>query len=295
MNAFGGCVGHGPFGALVSEKERLVIVDCDDNVFVLGWEAKSAEFSNAIPVARSNEERSIRISLPDLSNRFGIDRIHHLRRGGAVRFIKKLKGKTIRIGGIVCRDLSPDGVELFRPGGRIGSELVEMMDVDDDVEALIERILDEEIRFGKHLAGERVVRRRTGVMVPGNGDSNVVEAFGANGRQIRGIVLNAPVLAGGSFEIVAEIYAAAEAIDSQMRGRVVADYAGHIDKSGREGWPGEEAYPVQPMVSQLRSVLDAYAGNGGRYREIVLLNCGHTPQVEHPEAFRKALFGFLEQ
>ncbi|CAN5337549.1 alpha/beta hydrolase [soil metagenome] len=61
------------------------------------------------------------------------------------------------------------------------------------------------------------------------------------------------------------------------------------------GWPGEEVYPPQPMVSQTRAVLEAYVRNGGSYREEVIEDCGHSPHVEKPEEFRQALFGFLEE
>ena len=61
------------------------------------------------------------------------------------------------------------------------------------------------------------------------------------------------------------------------------------------GWPGEKVYPPQPMVSQIRSVLQAYARNGGSYREKVVEDCGHSPHVEKPEEFRRALLGFLEE
>ncbi len=60
------------------------------------------------------------------------------------------------------------------------------------------------------------------------------------------------------------------------------------------GWPGEQVYPPQPMVSQIRAVLEEYARNGGSYREEVVEDCGHSPQVEKPEEFRRALLGFLE-
>jgi pimeloyl-ACP methyl ester carboxylesterase len=59
------------------------------------------------------------------------------------------------------------------------------------------------------------------------------------------------------------------------------------------GWPGAETYPPQPMVSQTRAVLEAYAANGGAYREEVILDCGHSPHVEKPEEFRRLLFEFL--
>jgi pimeloyl-ACP methyl ester carboxylesterase len=61
------------------------------------------------------------------------------------------------------------------------------------------------------------------------------------------------------------------------------------------GWPGEEVYPPQPMVTQIRAVLEAYAQNGGSYREKVVEDCGHSPQVEKPEEFRRVLLGFLEE
>ena len=60
------------------------------------------------------------------------------------------------------------------------------------------------------------------------------------------------------------------------------------------GWPGEEIFPPQPMVSQTRAVLDAYEAHGGTYREEVIPDCGHTPHVEKPEEFRRLLFKFLE-
>ena len=71
---------------------------------------------------------------------------------------------------------------------------------------------------------------------------------------------------------------------------------GFLGKLGAvPGWPGEEVYPPQPMVSQIRAVLEEYARNGGSYREAVIGDCGHSPHVEKPEEFRQTLFGFLEE
>lgn len=47
------------------------------------------------------------------------------------------------------------------------------------------------------------------------------------------------------------------------------------------GWPGEDVCPPQPMVSQLRAVLEA----GGNYTEVVYEGCGHSPHLEKPERF----------
>ncbi|MCB0193332.1 MAG: alpha/beta hydrolase [Anaerolineae bacterium] len=59
------------------------------------------------------------------------------------------------------------------------------------------------------------------------------------------------------------------------------------------GWPGSTVYPPQPMVAQTRAVLDSYRTNGGRYREEVIANAGHSPHIEQPEAFQKLFFEFL--
>lgn len=55
------------------------------------------------------------------------------------------------------------------------------------------------------------------------------------------------------------------------------------------GWPGEEAAPPQQMVTQTRAVLDAYAANGGSYREELFESAGHSPHLEDPERFRTLL------
>lgn len=59
------------------------------------------------------------------------------------------------------------------------------------------------------------------------------------------------------------------------------------------GWPGEDVFPPQPMIFQTRAVLDGYTANGGSYREEIIPDCGHSPHVEKPQAFRRLLFDFL--
>jgi pimeloyl-ACP methyl ester carboxylesterase len=59
------------------------------------------------------------------------------------------------------------------------------------------------------------------------------------------------------------------------------------------GWPGKDAFPPQPMVTQTRAVLDRYAASGGRYREAVLPGVGHSPHVERPQEFTVALLEHL--
>jgi pimeloyl-ACP methyl ester carboxylesterase len=59
------------------------------------------------------------------------------------------------------------------------------------------------------------------------------------------------------------------------------------------GWPGADVFPAQPMVGQTRALLERYAQAGGRFREEVISDCGHTPFVEKREAFLRLLLPFL--
>ena len=49
------------------------------------------------------------------------------------------------------------------------------------------------------------------------------------------------------------------------------------------------------MIAQTRAVLDAYRERGGAYREEVFADCGHSPHVEQPAAFRELLLAFLDR
>jgi pimeloyl-ACP methyl ester carboxylesterase len=59
------------------------------------------------------------------------------------------------------------------------------------------------------------------------------------------------------------------------------------------GWPGEEVCPPQPMLAQLRAVLERYAANGGTYQEMVIADCGHAPLLEKQDDFLAHLRPFL--
>lgn len=51
------------------------------------------------------------------------------------------------------------------------------------------------------------------------------------------------------------------------------------------GYPGAEQYPPQPMLDQIRAVLESYRDQGGTYTEVVVEDCGHVPFIEKPEEF----------
>lgn len=61
------------------------------------------------------------------------------------------------------------------------------------------------------------------------------------------------------------------------------------------GWPGADVYPPQPMVSQTLAMLERYAANGGRFREVVLADTGHSPHLERAAEVEALLFAFLRE
>jgi pimeloyl-ACP methyl ester carboxylesterase len=58
-------------------------------------------------------------------------------------------------------------------------------------------------------------------------------------------------------------------------------------------WPGAEIYPPQPMLGQIRAVLEKYAAAGGSYQEVVIADTGHTPFIERPEEFNRAFHAHI--
>ncbi len=59
------------------------------------------------------------------------------------------------------------------------------------------------------------------------------------------------------------------------------------------GWPGEDVFPPQPMVSQTRAVLERYAEAGGAFEEVVIADTGHTPYVEKPDEFNRVFHAHI--
>jgi pimeloyl-ACP methyl ester carboxylesterase len=61
------------------------------------------------------------------------------------------------------------------------------------------------------------------------------------------------------------------------------------------GWPGEEVYPPQPMVAQIRTVLQRYQAAGGYVEMEMFAGSGHGPHVDAAERWRTLFFAFLQQ
>lgn len=79
---------------------------------------------------------------------------------------------------------------------------------------------------------------------------------------------------------------------------VVADGSawemGSLGKVGHvPGWPGDDAFPPQLMVTQIRTVLERYRAAGGRVEMEMFEGSGHFPVIDAAERWRTLFFGFL--
>ena len=59
------------------------------------------------------------------------------------------------------------------------------------------------------------------------------------------------------------------------------------------GWPGEDVFPPQPMVAQIRAVLERYREAGGRAEIELFEGSGHFPPIDAAERWSATFFGFL--
>jgi len=71
--------------------------------------------------------------------------------------------------------------------------------------------------------------------------------------------------------------------DQVVSDRSMFDFGTLGELGAVPGWPGADVMPSQPMVTQMRAVLDRYATAGGRVREVVLDGVGHGIPLEAPD------------
>lgn len=69
---------------------------------------------------------------------------------------------------------------------------------------------------------------------------------------------------------------------------------GSLGKMGAvPGWPGEDVFPPQPMVTQISNVFERYRDAGGRVQIEMLEGSGHGPVFDAAERWSKLFFTFL--
>lgn len=60
------------------------------------------------------------------------------------------------------------------------------------------------------------------------------------------------------------------------------------------GWPGEDVFPPQLMVTQIRTVLEQYAAAGGKVQIEMFEGSGHGPLFDAAQRWRELFFSFLQ-
>ncbi|MBI4731059.1 MAG: alpha/beta hydrolase [Chloroflexi bacterium] len=61
------------------------------------------------------------------------------------------------------------------------------------------------------------------------------------------------------------------------------------------GWPGEEVYPPQPMVTQTSTVFEKYAAAGGSFEAHIIKDAAHSPHIEKAQEFNALFHAFLRK
>jgi pimeloyl-ACP methyl ester carboxylesterase len=61
------------------------------------------------------------------------------------------------------------------------------------------------------------------------------------------------------------------------------------------GWPGEEAFPPQPMITQIEAVLERYRTAGGPVQIERFEGSGHFPPIDAAERWSRVFFAFLNE
>jgi pimeloyl-ACP methyl ester carboxylesterase len=59
------------------------------------------------------------------------------------------------------------------------------------------------------------------------------------------------------------------------------------------GWPGQDVYPPQMMITQIRELLERYAAAGGRVRTEMFDGCGHGPHFDGRDRWLDVFTSFL--
>ncbi len=99
------------------------------------------------------------------------------------------------------------------------------------------------------------------------------------------------ILAAGTKARVLWIYGAE---DIAVCNNAASDPATRGQRGLLAGYPGPERYPPQPMMDQIRTLLEDYAAAGGSYEEVAVAGSGHVPFMSHPVEFDTAFHRHLE-
>lgn len=81
--------------------------------------------------------------------------------------------------------------------------------------------------------------------------------------------------------------------DTSVSDTSLSDYAMRGKMGLVPAYPGEEKYPLQPMIQQTRAVLTEYRLHGGEFSELVIRSAGHIPYINRLSDFNRYLHQFI--
>ena len=212
----------------MSEIKWVVAMHRHNQVFIVIGEAQIRQLAGLVPFAWPDKNGAPRVGFANDSYCLGINRVQHRGGRGILRFVEQLEGDSVGRLRIVGGNLAPDRVKLVGEAGRIAGELVEVMDVHDDVEAVLERVGDQKVGFAIDFVRKFEIRRRPGVMVPGDGETHVVETLGLDVHKILLRIARTPILSPRRLKVIAEVCAPQEFFRRAMGSGVLTRKASHF-------------------------------------------------------------------
>ncbi|WP_370326107.1 alpha/beta fold hydrolase [Euzebya sp.] len=84
------------------------------------------------------------------------------------------------------------------------------------------------------------------------------------------------------------------AADMVVNERSMLDFGTLGEDGAVPGWPGADVHPPQPMVTQMRAVLERHAAGGATVREEGWTDAGHFIFTQHPHRFAELLADHLQ-
>lgn len=152
-------------------------------------------------------------------------------------------------------------------------------DEDAILESMLRAVVDDD-----HYPGDQVATGRWPGVAPGT--RGVLNAISPVHLDLSPVADDGPVV---------PVLHARGAHDVVISDASLLDF-GNLGKLGAvPGWPGEELAPPQPMVAQLRAVLERLKARGARVHEEVFDDAGHFLFTQEPKRFAEVLARHLAE
>jgi hypothetical protein len=166
-----------PRGALVGELERRVVVDGDHQA-VIGWQFKLRQGADVIHPRRADDHGPPGITLADDGKRRRDQLVPLPGRHRGARLVEQLEVQPAGPAGVALRDLPPQPEEPGPLLARRVIQLVVVVDVEHDIQALVHGLADRPVDPLEKRRADRVRRGLPGMSRPLHRQPDRVEPGG---------------------------------------------------------------------------------------------------------------------